>query len=888
MDPASPDARLSNYRLERLLGQGGMGAVYLARDLALDRPVAIKFISPDRAADPIARQRLLREARAAASLDHPNICVIHEVIDEPGGRAGSVMQYVEGETLASKLRNGPLDVRLALSIAAEMASALAVAHKRGIIHRDIKPQNIVLTADGHAKLLDFGLALQNLPVTGEDDTTAAALTTPGALAGTPAYMSPEQAQGLPLDGRSDLFSLGCVLYECLTGRRPFQGSTPYETAHHVLSADPPAPSSVRSELSAHHDELCLRLLAKHRDDRFQSADELLGAVRLSTSGSHWSRAVDSGSPASGAERPGLLRMAAASRGRLAALIVLVAVAFVAVAWAAWRARPVEGPPATETVVGVLPFVNATGDRSIDSLAVGLTGAIAKRLASIPSLRVLPLEETREAAQEQEDRAVLATRETSARADPVAIAKNLGAAFVIDGSVVFAGGEPEVLATLVEVDGTRHPAGQHRGSGQVFELHRVVTQALVAVLAQQGVIPKGESVAAPPTTDVEAFAEYSQGRVFLERPDVPGNLNHAVRLFQSAIVRDPRFALAHAGLAEAYWAQWRETGDESWTLKAVAANLDALKIDPDQPEVRMSLAVTYAAQGRHDDAITEVRQVLDRQPDNDGAHRILSDVHAARTEWAEAESEARRAIASRPAYWRNHHQLGLVFFDAGRYQEAAAAFGRVVQLQPDSARGYQTLGTALQAAGRNDEALEQYERAITIRPSGRTYSNIGTLYFWRGNYPAAIKAYESAVAMLPNDPALRANLGDAYAKVGEGARATQSYRQAVADVEKLLRVRPADAQQLAALALYRAKLGEHRSARELIDRAIGISPNDGQVLYASALVHAIAGDSASACRAVTSAVANGASVEEIRHAGELRTIRSCAAYDQLIQGGQASR
>jgi serine/threonine protein kinase len=213
MDPAAPDPHLSKYRLERLLGQGGMGAVYLARDLALDRPVAIKFISPDRAADPVARQRLLREARAAAALEHPNICVIHEVIDEPGGRACIVMQYVEGETLASRLRSGALEVRLALSIAAEIASALSLAHKHDIIHRDIKPQNIVLTPDHHAKLLDFGLALNNAPLAGDDETTAAVLTTPGALAGTPAYMSPEQAQGLPLDGRSDLFSLECVLYE---------------------------------------------------------------------------------------------------------------------------------------------------------------------------------------------------------------------------------------------------------------------------------------------------------------------------------------------------------------------------------------------------------------------------------------------------------------------------------------------------------------------------------------------------------------------------------------------------------------------------------------------------------------------------------------------------
>jgi tetratricopeptide (TPR) repeat protein len=323
MDPAPADARLSNYRLERLLGQGGMGAVYLARDLTLDRPVAIKFINPERAADPVARQRLLREARAAAALDHPNICVIHEVIDEPGGRAGIVMQYVEGETLASRLPGGPLDVRLALTIASDIASALAVAHRHNVIHRDIKPHNIVLTKDHHAKLLDFGLAVQHLPSGSDDDSTQAALTLPGALAGTPAYMSPEQAQGLPLDGRSDLFSLGCVLYECLTGRRPFTGNSPFEVAHQVLSVQPPAPSSLRPELTAHHDELCLRLLAKHRDERFQSADELLGAIRVSSSSSSWSRPL---APDGGAPGPRLSRrvLAVAASIGLLALVGFVA------------------------------------------------------------------------------------------------------------------------------------------------------------------------------------------------------------------------------------------------------------------------------------------------------------------------------------------------------------------------------------------------------------------------------------------------------------------------------------------------------------------------------------------------------------------------------------
>ena len=239
MCPAVPDARLSNYRLERLLGAGGMGSVYLARDLALDRDVAIKFISPDKAGDEGARRRLIREARAAAALDHPNICTVHQVIVEPDGRACIVMQYVEGETLATTLRSGPLEPRLALSVTCDLAEALSAAHKRGIIHRDLKPQNVIITGDRRAKLLDFGIArVSELATTTTGDATPTSLTMPGVFVGTPPYMSPEQFQQQPLDGRSDLFSLGALLFECLTGRRAFDGHSQIELFTQVLNHHP--------------------------------------------------------------------------------------------------------------------------------------------------------------------------------------------------------------------------------------------------------------------------------------------------------------------------------------------------------------------------------------------------------------------------------------------------------------------------------------------------------------------------------------------------------------------------------------------------------------------------------------------------------------------------
>ncbi len=279
-----PDAALSSkYKLLRSLGAGGMGSVYLARDITLNRDVAIKFIALSKADDATARRRLVREAQAAAALDHPFICSVHEVSTETDGQPYIVMQFVEGETLADRLRRGPLDPRASLTLAADIADALRAAHAQGVIHRDLKPQNIIMTPSGRPKLLDFGIAhiLQTpTPAIGGDEPTLTNLTGPNQVIGTPGYMSPEQLQQRPVDGRSDLFALGAVLFECLTGRPAFHGRTSIEIGGHVLMSEAPVVSSLRPELTARHDEIVSRLLAKDPSSRFQSAEELLGALRV--------------------------------------------------------------------------------------------------------------------------------------------------------------------------------------------------------------------------------------------------------------------------------------------------------------------------------------------------------------------------------------------------------------------------------------------------------------------------------------------------------------------------------------------------------------------------------------------------------------------------------
>ena len=351
--PVSSDAALlmppdalapsSKYRLIRPLGAGGMGTVYLAHDTTLKRDVAIKFVAADRLGDAAARKRLVREAQAAAALDHPAICAVYEIEIPPDGPACIVMQYVEGETLAARLQRGMMPVREALALTTELAQALAVAHKRGVIHRDLKPQNIMVTPDGRPKLLDFGIATLAEAAPSRAGDSATTITTETILAGTPRYMSPEQIAQRPVDGRSDLFSLGCVLYECLTARPAFQGGNALEIYASVLHVHPPPPSTIRLELTPQHDELCRRLLAKEPADRFQTVDELLGALRVmlpDTSSGADTRTVSGRiEPIDGEERK-------ITRRRLLRSIAVAVAASAIIAFGWWRAtRPIDLPEA---------------------------------------------------------------------------------------------------------------------------------------------------------------------------------------------------------------------------------------------------------------------------------------------------------------------------------------------------------------------------------------------------------------------------------------------------------------------------------------------------------------------------------------------------------------
>jgi len=873
--PSNPALRLHTgdqigpYLILDTIGSGGMGEVYRARDARLERDVAIKRLSASAIGGDEARARVLREARAAAALTHPNIAAVYDVLETPDGLV-IVMEYVPGESVAARLTRGPLPVEEAVRVGLQIADALIEAHDRGVIHRDLKPANVHLTPGGKAKILDFGIArsVSDVPRGSAADPASEA----GRIIGTPGYMAPEQMSGGRADARTDIYGVGLLLFEMLTGRRPFHQTDLLDSARAVFQGKVPRVDDVDASLPDHLSSLVERTMALKPQDRPRNARELHGALeraaRLLSNAptlDETDRALSRGHTAWPSTRRRL------KQHRLALSIVAVLMAIAAVAMWRWAQNtwfpPVLAHPAT---VGILPLKNLTGSPENDALAVGLTEGVATRLSSFKNVRVLSLDDSRLVAASEPDAAK--------------VARSLGASFVVDGQIQRKGQNLDVDVTLVRNDGHRTPAGRFSGDvSQLFALHRRVAEGLTAALSGEGLVPGGpEREAGPPTANQEAFAEYSQARLFLERPDVPGNLDHSVRLFQSAIAKDNRFAMAYAGLGQAYWALYQETKDPIWTTRATTAILDALKSDPDLPAVRLSLAVMYQSLGRLPEAQEELQRVLAVEPSNDDAHRLLGGIYARRAEWDLAVQELQRAIALRPNYWRNHSDLGLASYRAGRLADAERAYQRVTELQPDSARGFHNLGTVQQSAGKLPAAIASYEHANRIRPAATTYSNLGTVLFWQGEYSRAADAYQHAIGLSPNQPDLHANLGDALTKLGRRDDAVNSYRRAIEEVTKLLAINDKNAPNLAVLAMYQAKIGNWAAAETAIQRALAVNAEDGDVLYNRAIVHALGGQLDQACSALDLALARGASEEIVRRAYELEGLRGCPAYDRTVR------
>ena len=713
---------ISSYKILAKLGAGGMGEVYLANDTRLHRKVALKLLPPETAADAEANARLLREATAAATLDHPNICAIYD-IGEEHDRRFIVMSYVEGETLDRRIRTKPLALDEALSLLTQVADALAEAHRRGIVHRDIKPANVMVTPQGVAKVMDFGLARVDSGEVPAEAQTEAVLTTPGAVMGTGPYMSPEQIRGERAEQPSDVFSFGVTLYETLTGRQPFAGANAATTASAILTSEP-QPMTRYVELPDELQRIVRKCLEKDRRRRYESARELatdLHALqRRSDSSGASSRIVDS--------RPRQV-------GRRTWIALGVAALLAVSAGTYWMATRSRGPIVDS--LAILPFENAGKDPDTEYLSDGIPDSLARGLSAVPNLRMIAMGSVR--------------RYKNTTVDPRAVGRDLSVRAVLMGRVVQHGETLSINVELVDAtDGRELWSEQYtRRMGDVLALQDDLARQMRDALRLRLSTADEQHVARRYTQSATAYQLYLKGRYYWTKRTAD-DLHKSIGYFQQAIDLDPNYALAYSGIADCYvLLGYHNYGAEppgEALPRARAAAERAVAIDPTIAEGHTSLANALGAEW---------------------------DLRGAGTEFT-------RAIALNPNYATAHQWYSINLVPAGHFDEGLAEVRRAQEIDPLSLIINQNVGWLLYIARRYDEAIEQQKKTLDL--DARFYQGfwgLGLAYAQKHMFAEAIDAERQAQALNGNDPVGRAALGFAYAAAGDRQNAQAILDQLIA-------------------------------------------------------------------------------------------------------------
>ena len=835
------EPQVGPYRVVERLGAGGMGEVYLAEDTRLGRQVALKRLSDASLGDAEARSRILREAGAAATLNHPNVGAIYDVIDS-GGRAYIVMEFVPGESLAEQVQHsGPMPVDRVVQIGVQLCDALAEAHRHNIIHRDLKPANIRITPDGRAKVLDFGLARRPSPIAAVAGRSREAVEhslalAEGQLVGTPTYMAPEVLLGQAADTRSDIYSLGVTLFELAVGKPPFEGSNVMSIALAVLT-DPPPP--ITTMLPGGLGDIVAKCMARDQSQRYQSVVALRRDLASLSAALSDRETGPFHVPSSIRERLFGVGASQASRRTVmwgvGAAGVLVGIATVMTA-DLWRGAPAvvaSGPP----VVAVMALPTVSDTPANANLGVGVAAEIGGYLANV---------------------ARDATIVTSNAGLPTEVQKagvftagtELGATYVVPVLVQVQSGRVQMNAQLIRASsqavlGSATERGT-LGDTAFFDVQERLAARLAALLQTQLQLRTAQSPQppAPPGTAVSTvndFAEYSAGIAMLTRRFVEGNVARAVTTLEGVVARSPGFAAAHSGLSRAYLTTFRENPRAPGAVeKAIASARRAVDLDQNDTRGLEALALAYQAAGRVPEAEQALRSALARLPRSDDLHRTLGDV-LVRSERVDAGLEQlREAVRLRPDYAQNQTTLGLALYSRGRYDAAVAPLQRAAELLPDDPLAQQRLASAHHQAGRLDDALRHYRESSRLGGTASGLSNMATLLYRQGKFDEALTGYEQSLKLRPDSYTTWRSKGDTLKRLGRPDEAAAAWRQAAILAESALAANAANVQARGFLAVCRAKLGEDAAARSLAAQALKEAPQNPEIIYRNAVVATLTG------------------------------------------------
>jgi eukaryotic-like serine/threonine-protein kinase len=883
----------ARYQILGILGQGGMGAVYQARDQELDRVIALKVIRPELASNPSILQRFKQELILSRHVTHKNVVRIFD-LGEADGTKFITMEFVEGEDLRSVLRHhGKFSARKAVAVVQQICRALEAAHAEGVIHRDLKPQNIMRDPQGRIVVMDFGLA-RSLEFDG--------MTQTGALVGTLEYMSPEQALGAALDQRSDLFAAGLIFYELLTGKAPYKADTAiaslmkrtHERAIPASDVDASVPVSLSAIVS--------RCLERDPKDRYENATDLLRELDAWSAdpalalvpASHAS--VPSPPPAAPAAASSVsgprsvqisLNLPSQRSWMWAALALGVVILFFSIPAtrhlvfrpaAETSTQSVEGIPELSKgkYIAVLPLKVLGDEKSLRYVADGLVDALSAKMFQLQAVHVA---------------SSAAVEKATAKEQPISkIASEVGANLVLQGTVMGAPDKLRITFNLEDVAGNRRIWTQEF-SGVTQDLLTIEDQIYTALVGALELRPSSEELAKSgvrPTENINAYELYLKGRDALRGTAGTRDIESAVNLFEGALHSDAGFALAYTGLADADLRLYKSSKDPLYAEKAVVAAQKAAGLNPNLPEVHLSLGSVYNATGKSAEAVVELQKALALSPNSDEAYRRLGDVYRTGGHKAEAVAAYQNAVNANPYYWSNHNTLGGAYFQFGDNDKALQEYQRVAELAADNPIGYQNIGAVYFRLGKWNDAITAFQKSLDIQPDATIYADIGTADFFLKRYDDSIKMFEKAVALSPRDEELMGDLADAHRAAGHKEQAQAAYDKAIQLAFQQLQVNPKLAYVTGHLALYYAKKGDSAHALTYAKQARSLDPEDLQLIYYQAEIDSLAGHQQEALASLRQAFKKGYSPEEAKSDPELASLKSLPEFTKLVNQFSAKK
>jgi serine/threonine protein kinase/tetratricopeptide (TPR) repeat protein/TolB-like protein len=853
------------YEILALLGEGGMGAVYKAKDREVERVVALKLIRPEMASNPSILARFKQELMTAHQVTHKNVIRIYD-LSEADGVKFITMEFVEGSDLRQLYREkGKLPPEEAVDIIRQVCMALDAAHSAGIIHRDLKPQNIMRDKTGRILVMDFGLARS---------VQSEGMTQTGALLGTIEYMSPEQAMGKTLDQRSDLFAVGLIFYELLSGKMPFKAETAMasllmrnqERAVPLADIDATVPAGLSDIVS--------RCLERDLERRYASAAEIIADLD----------AWQGKRPVMASiimQPPGQPRVIPWKWIAPAATVLVFSGLFLAIpktrhllfSAPGTGGRPGilnPGLPALSQgkFVAVMPFRVIGDQSSLGYVADGLGEAVSTKLFEVKDVRLTSPTET-------------------AKMDPKTplpqVAKDLGVNLIVHGTVQGSSDNLRITVNLENLADDRHWSQEFPGvAGDLLTLEDQIFAKLVDALEAKTTDKEMAAVTAHPTENIEAYNLYLKGRNALGGTPDEKTIQAAMNFFEGALQKDTGFALAYSGLADANLAMYGQKKDKYWSERAVDAAKKAAQLNDKLPEVHFALGSAYASTGQTVQAIAEDKRALELSPNSDEAYRRLGNAYIASGQKDEAIRALEKAVELNSYYWYNQSALGNAYYRFGDLDKAVKAYQQVVQLEPENPIGYSNLGAAYFTMGKYDESIAAFQKSLQIKPTADTYSNLGTIFFYQKRYPEAISMFEKAVEMSPEDETNTGNLADGYRLAGNTAKAQATYDKAISLAYKELRVNPRDASVMGRMALYYSKKGDTQQGKDFVKRARAIDGSDAYLIYVSAVVRTIANEPADAVKDLAVALQKGFSVKDASVEPEFAPLFSRPDYQALLK------